>query len=169
MPVGLNENFPVNVHRVEGFSTPLSIKQLQQKILKCLFELNKREFSFEEVTDPTVPNGIVVFEFGLAQAEGYVYLDEDELSTALGFVSTQQLQILDFFCAVRYYKICESKKSPLKFDYYQLRVSFGKEILEMQVFHERGPRYVSPKDLVVFIVQRLNKQQSKVILRPIIT
>jgi hypothetical protein len=46
-----------------------------------------------------------------------------------------------------------------------LRVVFGRSSLEIQVFHERGPRYVSPEDIVTFLVNEVNKTSSRRILK----
>jgi hypothetical protein len=165
---GKYEKFPSHLHRVDGFHSTLTIKQLQQKLLHTLQEINRKQFSFEEVTDPTLPNGIVIFEFGLANGDSFSYLDTEELESTLDFVSKERVQALDFFCAIRYYKNIVPK-SPLKFDYYLLRTVFGKELLEMQVFHERGPRYVSTEDLVEFIIAKLNMGQNRKILKPLTT
>ena len=167
MPLGLNENFPINVHRVEGFCTTASTKQLQNKFLRTLHEVNQKEFTFEEVTNPTVPEGKVFFEFGLANEGNFSYLDEEEFNATAAFISKNRLNILDFFCSIRYYKISGDKKTPLKFDYFMLRTVFGKEMLEVQVYHERGPRYITPQDLVDFIVNKVNKTQSKKVLKPL--
>jgi len=75
------------------------------------------------------------------------------------------LGIMDFFCAIRYYKENGDKKTALKFDYYLLRTIFGKNILEIQVFHERGPRYISPQDLVDFLQSKINWDRSKRLLK----
>jgi hypothetical protein len=166
LPLGLLDNFPVNVHRVDGFTATLSVKQLQQKLLRTLQEVNCREFSFDEVTDPTVPQGTVLFEFGIAEGGSFSYLDEEMLETVLSTLS-KEAQAFDFFCVIRYYKISGDKKTPLKFDYYMLRTLFGKDALEVQVFHERGPRYVSPEDLTAFIVRKLNAGQRRKILSPL--
>jgi hypothetical protein len=37
----------------------------------------------------------------------------------------------------------------------------------VQVFHERGPRYVSPEDVTAFIVSKLNAGQRRKILSPL--
>jgi len=166
LTLGLHENFPPNIHRVEGFNTTVSVKQLQQKLLQTLHQVNCKEFSFEEVANPTVPDGTVIFEFGIAEGGSFSYLDEVMLKTALSALS-KDVQTLDFFCAIRYYKGSGEKKKPLKFDYYMLRTLFGKDALEVQVYHERGPRYVSPEDLVAFIVSKLNAGQSRKILKPL--
>lgn len=165
MPLCLHENFPLNVHRVEGFRTTVSVIQLQKKILRTLHEVNQKEFTFEEVANPTVPEGTVFFEFGLANEGGFSYLDEEEFNAIVAFLNKNRLEILDFFCSIRYYKNSGDKKTPLKFDYFMLRTVFGKEIFEVQVYHERGPRYIAPQDLVGFIVNMVNKTQSKKILK----
>jgi hypothetical protein len=165
LTLGLHENFPINVHLVEGFKTTVSAKRLQEKILRTLCELNRGEFTFEEVANPTFPQGKVLFEFGLAKDGGFSYLNEEELKISLAFLNRERLEVLDFFCSIRYYKISRDKKTPLKFDYFFFRAFFPKELLEVHVYHERGPRYVSPADLVSFIVDNLNKMQSKKILK----
>ena len=165
MTLGLHDNFPINVHLVEGFNATVSVKRLQEKLLKTLHELNRGEFTFEEVANPTVPQGTVLFEFGLAKDGGFSYLNEEELNASLAFLNRERLEVLDFFCSIRYYKSNGDKKTPLKFDYFFFRTVFGKKLLEVQVYHERGPRYVSPADLVSFIVNKLNMMQSKKVLK----
>jgi hypothetical protein len=39
--------------------------------------------------------------------------------------------------------------------------------LEPRVFHERGPRYISPEDITNFIVNQLNKASTKKILKTV--
>lgn len=165
MTVGLHDNFPINVHFVEGFNTTVSVKRLQEKLLRTLYELNRGEFTFEEVANPTVPRGTVLFEFGLAKDGGFSYLNEEELKASLAFLNKERLEALDFFCSIRYYKRIGDRKTPLKFDYFFFRTVFGKEQFEVQVYHERGPRYVSPADFVGFIVNKLNMMQSKKVLK----
>ena len=167
MTLGLHDNFPINVHLVEGFKATVSAKRLQEKLLRTLHELNRGKFTFEEVANPTVPRGTVLFEFGLAKDGGFSYLNEEELKVSLAFLNRERLEVLDFFCSIRYYKSNGDKKTPLKFDYFFFRTVFGKELLEVQVYHERGPRYVSPADLVGFIVNKLNMMQSKKVLKAV--
>ena len=165
MTLGLYENFPTNLHLVESFNSALSSKQLQQKLLQALYQANREEFTFEEISNPTVPEGKVIFEFGLADAGDFNYIDDAELKKALVFVAKERLHSVDFFCLIRYYKGSGEKKKALKFDYYMLRTVFGKDVLEVQVFHERGPRYVSPQDLMMFIVDRLNAGSNRKVLK----
>lgn len=168
MTLGLYENFPAEkIHRLETFNSTLSTKHLQQKLIQILYEANRREFCFEEVANPTMPEGKVIFEFGLADAESFNYIDEEELKRALNFLDKERVHTLDFFCAIRYYKGSGEKKSALKFDYYLLRTIFSKDTLEVQVFHERGPRYVSPEDLVTVIEDKLNEGSARKILKKI--
>jgi hypothetical protein len=165
LTLGYNENFPKQLHRVEGYNTNLPVKQLQEKILQTIQSVNGKESCFEEVAIPTVPDGLIIFEFGLADGRNFSYLDEATLELAVGSLS-KEAQALDFFCVIRYYKCVGEKKSPLKFDYYLLRTLYGKGALELQVYHERGPRYVTPEDLVEFIVDRVNRGQTRKILNP---
>jgi hypothetical protein len=157
LTLGFYENFPANIHRIDSFYSALSIKQLQQKLIQVLQDVNGREFSFEEVANPTVPGGRVIFEFGVAESEGFNYIDEEEAEKALNFLAKERLHSLDLFCSIRYYKGGIEKKTPLKFDYYLLRTVFNKDTFEVQVFHERGPRYISPEELTAFIFNEINE------------
>jgi hypothetical protein len=163
--LGLYENFPQNIHMVESFNSVLSIKQLQLKLIQAIYDANRREFSFEEIANPTIPEGKVIFEFGLAESEDFNYIDDEELKKALVFFAKERVQTIDFFCAIRNYKGSGEKKRALKFDYYMVRTVFSKDKLEVQVFHERGPRYISPKDLMMFIVDRINEGSNRKVLK----
>jgi hypothetical protein len=104
---------------------------------------------------------------GLAEAKSFNYIDEEETKKVLSALRKAPFQMMDFFCAVRYYKGAAEKRAPLKFDYYMIRVVFGKNVVEFRVFHERGPRYVSPEDMVAFLVNKVNATSSRKILKKI--
>ena len=157
MTLGFYENFPMNIHRVDKFNSTLSSKQLQQKLIKVLKYINCSEYSFEEVTNPTIPGGRVIFEFGLAESGDFNYIDNEEVKKTLSFLVKKQLDSMDFFCSIRYYKGKGETRSPLKFDYFMLRTVFSKDMFEVQVFHERGPRYISPEELTSFIFDKINE------------
>jgi hypothetical protein len=163
--LGFYENFPVNIHRTENFTSPLSTKKLQQKLIQVLHKINRETFSFEEIAYPTVPECTIIFEIGIAEAKSFNYIDEEETKRVLTVLRKETLRLMDFFCAVRYYKGSEEKKKPLKFDYYMMRTIFGEKTMEVQVFHERGPRYVSPEDIVAFLVNEINKTSARRILK----
>jgi hypothetical protein len=164
LTLGLYENFPPNIHRIDRFNHNLSSKQLQIKLVSVLKDVNGGEYSFEEIANPTVPNGRVIFEFGLAESGDFNYIDEEEVKKTQSFLSKERLPSMDFFCSIRYYKVSGEKRSALKFDYYLMRALFSKNLLEIQVFHERGPRYVSPEELTDFILTKLNANSTKKIL-----
>jgi len=167
--LGFYENFPVNIHRIENFTTRLSSKRLQRRLIQVLHDINRRTFSFEEVAYPTVPDCTIIFEAGLAEAKNFNYIDEEETRKVLTALRKATFQTMDLFCAVRYYKGTEEKKTPLKFDYYFIRVIFGKNSVEIQVFHERGPRYISPEDVVTFLVNEVNKTSSRRTLKRVVS
>jgi hypothetical protein len=159
--LGFYENFPINIHRLERFNSTLSSKQLQRRLIQTLKEVNGNEYSFEEVANPTVPEGRVIFEFGLAESGDFNYIDEEEVKRTLSLLTKERLHSMDFFCSIRYYKGSGINRSALKFDYYMLRAIFSKDILEVQVFHERGPRYLSPEELTMFIFSKVNDESSR--------
>ena len=163
--IGFYENFPVNIHRIETFTSSLSTRKLQQRLIQVLQDINRRTFSFEEITHPTVPECSVIFEVGIAEAKSFNFIDKEEAMNVLSVLRKETLRLMDFFCAVRYYKGTSEKKTPLKFDYYMTRVVFGKNSVEIRVFHERGPRYISPEDIVTFLVNRINEASARNILK----
>ncbi len=166
--LGFYENFPEGVHRIELFKLVLPSKKLQQRLIHVLNEINRKTFSFEEIANPTVPECTIIFELGIADAKSFNYIGEEEAKKALNALKKEPFQVLDFFCAIRYYKTKTEKKTPLKFDYYMIRFAFGKgTTMEMRVFHERGPRYISPEDITNFLVNQINKASAKKILKPV--
>lgn len=124
--------------------------------MQTLYEVNKKEFSFEEVGNPTIPGCRIIFEFGLADADCFNYIDLEEVKKASGMLANQSLENMDFFCAIRYYKDKGTKKTPLKFDYYFIRTIYNRSIFEIQIYHKKGLRYVPPEDLALFIFKKLN-------------
>jgi hypothetical protein len=162
--LGKYENFPVNLHFAESLLCLVSSRQLQRKLIQKFCELNQKNFCFEEVANPTVPNSTLIFEFGLAEDDGFNFLSEEEKEKALVTLK-DSLRTMDFFCAIRYYKNEKEKRTPLKFDYYMMRLLFSKGEVEFDLFHERGPRYISPEDLVLFIVDELNEGAPRKIIR----
>ncbi len=165
--LGFYENFPQNIHLSDLFTSSLPKKKLQQKLTRVLQEANRKAFSFEEVGNPTVPNCSVIFEFGIADEDGFNFIDKDEAQKMLNTIVAESLRVMDFFCGIRYYKNVAEKKKPLKFDYYMMRIGFGEDnAVELQVAHERGPRYLSPEDLANFLVSKINGASAKKVLKP---
>ncbi|MCW4045368.1 MAG: hypothetical protein NWE94_07630 [Candidatus Bathyarchaeota archaeon] len=164
---GFYENFPVGVHRTENFTVTLSTKKLQQKLIQVLNEVNRRTFSFEEVANPSVPQCTIIFELGIADAESFSYINDEEAEKTLEALDREPFRVMDFFCAVRYYKVENKRKTPLKFDYFMIRFVFGKDAVELRVFHERGPRYISPEDITILLVNQINRTSTKKLLKPV--
>jgi hypothetical protein len=162
--LGFYDNFPENIHRIESFTSSVSSRQLQRRIIQVLSEINRKTFSFEEVSHPSVPECAVIFEVGIAESQSFNYIDEEETKRVLNALQRAPFQVIDLFCAIRYYKNREEKRAPLRFDYYLMRVLFGKNAMEMRVFHERGPRYISPEEIVTFLVNKINEAPARKIL-----
>jgi hypothetical protein len=163
--LGFYENFPGNIHRTDVFTSALSKRKLQAMLIQVLQKVNRKNLSFEEIGNPTIPNCTVIFEWGIADAEGFNYIDKEETQKILNIAAHEPFRIMDFFCAIRYYKNAAAKKTPLKFDYYMIRIGFSDNSVEFQIFHERGPRYVSPEDLVKFLVYKVNEASARKILK----
>jgi hypothetical protein len=167
--LGIYDNFPLNIHQTETFTSPLSRKKLQEKIAQTFQKINREILTFEEVGNPAIPNSQVIFEFGIADGGNFCYLNQEEAQKLQNSLSNQSLQTMDWFCLIRYYKNIELKvKRPLKFDYYMLRFGFGdKGNVELQVFHERGPMYISSEDLASFIAREVNELSARKALKQI--
>jgi hypothetical protein len=163
--LGIYENFPQSIHFIETFSSSLSSKQLQQKLMQTLKAINRKPFSFEEIAIPTIPNGEVIFEFGLAEGNDFIFIDAVETNKAFCVIKNGRLSTLDFFCAIRYYKSMGDKRIALKFDYYIFRTNFVVGSVEIQIHHRQGPRYISPEDLASLIVSKVNAISSKKVLK----
>ena len=134
-------------------------------MIQTLYEVNRKEFSFEEAANPTIPNCRLLFEFGLANAENFNYIDETELREASDQLEKEHFDILDFFCVIRYYRVEGDQKVPLKFDYYFLRTVYNQNAFEIQVHHKKGLRYVSPEDLASFIFNKVNEGSKRKALK----
>ncbi len=169
MTFGFYKDFPSQIHWIESFSSSLPSKQLQQKLVQAFREINKQELSFEEVTNPTIPDCRVIFEFGLADSESFYYIDDEEEKKAIDLLEKENLHTIDFFCGIRYYKSKTEKKVPLKFDYYLLRSIYYKGIVEIHVHHDKGPRYISPQDLTQLIFNKINDDSRKKLLKKLKT
>ena len=165
--LGFYENFPEGIHKIEVFTSALQSRKLQQRLIQAISEINRRTFSFEEIANPTVPNCTILFEVGIAEAKSFNYIDGEETKKALNALKKEPFHLMDFFCAVRYYKNKVEKKTPLKFDYFMIRFTFSKDTVEIRVFHERGPRYISPEDITTFVVKAVNQASAKKILKTV--
>lgn len=163
--LGLYENFPVNVHKAIRFATAISNKKLQQAVVQAFHRLNNENLSLEEITKSSIPECTVIFEFGIADGETFNYLDSEEMQKVLEKIRKAPLQVMDYFCAIRYYKTRNGQKTPLKFDYYMFRLTFDKGFIEVRIFHERGPRHVSPEDIVNLIDRSVNEYFPRQALR----
>ena len=153
--------FPTNIHLIETYSSLLSIRKLQEKIIRSFYEINGKEFDFEDVANPTVPEGKVIFNIGLAGAKKFSLINSEQVNAAIGVLNKENLQTIDFIIVIRYYKIKPEKRVPLRFDYYLMRTIYGKDKLEMQIAHDSGPRYVTPEDLSEFIFSKINLDSKK--------
>ena len=153
---GIFEHFPEDkIHEKETFKTNLSNGKLQQKLIRVLGDINGKTFTFEQIGNPTIPGCTVIFEAGIGDANSFTFINEEEVRKMLTVLKKQSVKNIDFFFAIRYYRDYKTKKKPLKFDYYMVRFVFTYGLHEVQVFHERGPRYIQPKDLIAFLVKSI--------------
>ena len=165
--LGYYKGFPENPQKVAFFTFSTSNKKLQQALIQALHEINGKAFSLQDIFDPSIPHCTVIFEFGIAETNTFNYLDKEENQKILKFLKKKPFQIMDFYCAVRYYKLRNDKKTPLKFDYYMVRFLFENKLLETRIFHERGPEHATPEDLINFLIMKINGKFSRKIVKPL--
>ncbi len=165
--LGIYENFPINVHRVIRLIATISNKTLQRTLVQCLEKINNENLRLQDVTSPSTSDCTVAFEFGIADGNIFNYLESEEMQRVLEEIRRAPLRIMDFFCALRYYKERNGKKYPLKFDYYLFRLIFNTGSVEALIFHERGPRHVPPEDLINLVIEKINQFYSRRVLKAV--
>ena len=165
--LGRYENFPGVIHGFARFTYRLSRRKLQQTILHTLHQLNREVCGLNEITLLPSSKCEVSFEFGVAEGTTFDYLGEEAMDRIQKSVAKKSLPVLDFLCVVRYHIIKKGKRVALKFDYHILRFLFHRNNAELLVFHERGPRHVSPEDLLRFMVTRINNGLLRNRLKPL--
>jgi hypothetical protein len=163
--LGVLDNFPQTIHRMTCLASLISNRKLQQTLTEALQRLNKESVNMERIADPLMPQCSASFEFGIAETDGFNYLDDEEANRVLKMVQKNPFETMDFFCCLRYHRKHEDKPSPLRFDYYLLRFTFEEKTMDVLVFHERGPRHLSPEDLTDLVVSRINEVSQKKTLR----
>lgn len=163
--LGVYDNFPENIHRTASFTSSTSPKMLQDGLVQALYDMNKTPAGSEEIDQHALRQCAVVFETGVAESGSFNYVDEAEVRRLQDSLKKEPFRIIDFFLAARYHKAREGGRSPLRFDYFLVRVVFSGNSLEMRVFHERGPRYISPEDVNNLVVGRINRQAARRILK----
>jgi hypothetical protein len=104
----------------------------------------------------------------MAEGKSFNYINDEETKRVLSVLKKQSFRVMDFFVAVRYYKAEDQKKTPLRFDYYMVRFVFsGNNYVEIQVFHERGPRHIAPADIIDLINREVNGASTRKILNEV--
>ena len=166
--LGRYENFPENIHVTMSFTSRFADQKLQRKIMATFREINRKSFSFEEIGIPIMHGCTLFFEVGMAEGKSFNYINDEETKRVLSVLKKQSFRVMDFFVAVRYYKAEDQKKTPLRFDYYMVRFVFsGNNFVELQVFHERGPRHIAPTDIIDLISREVNGASTRKILNKV--
>jgi|APFre7841882590_1041340.scaffolds.fasta_scaffold84860_2 hypothetical protein len=163
--LGTYEGFPNNVQTVAFFVSSVSHKRLQQVLTAAFHRLNLENLALEDIGNPSIPNCKVVFELGIANSQTFIFLDDKEKAHILRIVNERPFLTMDFLCAIRYYRTHEGQIRPLRFDYYLLRLLFGKKLIELRIFHERGSMHVAPGELAAFLGDRVNRLFPKKVLK----
>lgn len=165
--LGVFDNFPTNVHRITLFSSTTPMKKLQQVLVNIFHKLNSTSLRLEDVSIPSIPECKIIFEFGIADAQDFTFLDGEETAKLLEKTNEKSFQTMDFLCVLRYHRTRGEKRTSLKLDHYFLRFTFGRGLVEIQVYHEKGAMHVSPEEIIDFISEKINQNFSKRVLRSV--
>jgi hypothetical protein len=168
--LGRFDSFPKNVHKVLVFNYHDPKTKLQQTIPHTLQQLSKQTFALNNIMPFFEQDYKVSFEFGIADGQDFIFLDEKELEQTLQAVEEKEMAVLDFFVVVRYHRIEDKgKQIPLRFDYHVLRFAFHEKIVELLIRHERGTQRITTQDLVEFLIKQVNMELKKEQLSPLNT
>lgn len=167
--LGMYESFPQNVQKAVSYSFSVSCKKLQHAITETLHRLNTETLRLEDLGSISIPKCKVIFELGIAETQIFSYLDDEETMRVLDKIQEKPFRVMDFLCAVRYYRAQNGKTTPLRFDYYMLRFVFEKGWVDLRIFHERGSMHVAPSELAGFLSGRVNCMFSRKVLKAVET
>jgi len=157
--LGRYDNFPVNIQGVARFTYPSSTQSVQGAIVQTLHKLNKQAIDMKTLTKASPANCVLNFEFGVADADTFNYLDEEELKKIENILKQQAFPILDVYCVARYHVTeADGKRKSLKFDYTMLRFAFYRKNMELFVYHERGIQRLPLEDLVLFLKNKIDEE-----------
>lgn len=139
-----------------------SIQKLQATIAQVLHRLNQETILMETITQAAPVNCCVEFEFGVADADTFSYLDGEELKKLETALRQEALRVLDVFCIARYHVMqANGKRRSLKFDYAMFRFAFKEDIMELLMHHQRGIQRIPLKDLISFLANQINRSLSE--------
>lgn len=162
--LGRYENFPTIIHGTANLSHQVPITKLQQLLIASLHEINGRKEPYEiSVADhPGTYHGELSFEVGVAEGIYFNYLNTNELNRLYESLSSKgPFGVLDFLIIAGYYYSREGKKIALKFDRNILRFIFNENMIELNLFHERGIRRMPLDELLNYVIKNLNQKIEK--------
>jgi hypothetical protein len=168
--IGRFANFPSEVHGTAKicniFASNLKIHSF---VLRALSNLNYAKetdvFEFFDEESSTM----ISFEVGLADGAFFNYLNQENLAYELHLLSSNSpLDVLDFLIIVKYHKVKGERSVPLRFDTFLLRFKFSAKALDLLVFQIRGSRRIQIRDLLEYIIGKINEDVEKKGFKPLI-
>jgi len=154
--LGRYDFFPDIYHGRMNIEYDLDKRTLQTAIIKVLLKLNNEEVESSEITGLENEDLHVYFEFGFAEGRTFTFIDEEEAAFILREIRENPFDLMDVFCALKYYRVIDGRLRPLKFDYNMIRFKFEDGSLSVLFFHERGPRRIEFSLLMKFILKRMH-------------
>ncbi len=164
--LGEYEFFPTVIHGEAQIAFSVDRKTLQLAIVEALHRLNSEVEVLSHIMKLGDETIYVSFEFGVAEGSSFFFIDEEELDRLRGRIKSKPLEVIDVFYVLKYHKVVNGKRRPLKFDYGFLRFLFRNDHMHLLFHHERGTMRISFSDLTRFLLQRvcilLKNESSKI-------
>ena len=65
-------------------------------MVETLRHVNNETFTFEDFGSPTIPGCTVIFEFGIADSNGFTFIDDEETKRVLKALKHKSFAVMDF-------------------------------------------------------------------------
>lgn len=155
--IGEYDQFPSIQHGLARFSYNTSTENLQKALVRFMYLSNQEPMELKTLNFSRYKIKVET-EIGIADGLTFTYVDLDVRDYYLSRIRESILEILDFLTVVRYYRISKSCRRSLRFDYFLLRFTFKFETTNLRIYHDRGPRRLSVRQLVEWMVLKVNKE-----------
>lgn len=147
--------FPTVIHGKAQIAFSVDRKTLQLAIVETLHRLNSEVEVLSRIVKLRDETIYISFEFGVAEGSSFFFIDEEELDRLRERIKSKPLKMIDVFYVLKYHRIVDGKRRPLKFDYGFLRFHFRNDHMHLLFHHERGTMRIPFSNLTRFLLQRI--------------
>ena len=144
-------------------SFDFSTRVFQRLLVKAFHRLNGYIFTLE------IEDAYCRIEAGIAEGGSFISIGQEEVARFEQQARFKILPYMDFLVHAAYWRVLDDGKArPLWGDLQRVRVVFVEEgSAELQICHLKGTRRIPLNDLIMLILQHLEKEVDKAKLAPI--